>query len=970
MDTMKFALRLIICFLFLPVLTGQTASLTQKQQLSIAPALTARLDRASEHDVFNVMVRLADGSATPSRLSSLAASAARLSDRYQVIGSELRYAGASAVPTVKGESTILRRFWIANVVEMRVDRTALLELAEAHDVVMIAPNVSIELLDPVSIADATSASAGAGSNLQAIGARALWMRGLTGKGRLVASIDTGVEGIHPALSHNWRGNHGDTAASWFDPLNGTSPTDNSGHGTHVMGIMVGRDGADTIGLAPDAEWICAAVVDRGRSLSATFADILAALQWAVDPDGNPQTMDDVPDVICNSWGVSQQIISPCDQLFFEAIDNVESMGVVCVFAAGNEGPNTMSIRNPADRATSPTASFSVGAVDANATDYPVPSFSSRGPSACDGLAKKPEIAAPGVSIRSAFKGQTYKLINGTSMAAPHVAAAVALLRQYNPELTPEQIKNALLTTARDIGTAGEDNSSGRGLIDLEAAVNSVIPADFPVVATGGVKVSAGSDGVPALGEEVELVIPVSGSVVAADDITLKIESLSSLASVSSGSAYIGTISAGSTVENAMAPFVVSVASDGRAGDTAWFEVRMTGDPLLTWWRDTVGVMVGLPHGSHVETATDGLAALTLSNFGRLGLADGTALNAGGSGWRTSLIGTNILHEGALIVTSADGGWADASHHENGEQRFDFSPRAADATAGLCFEDASADVPVGVTIDQTVLPIYSTSAYEITTVRWAVHNTRGSRIENLQLAWLLDIDLPGVGVVDESFAVDPAAGGFYHASPLGGVVAGLMPLSGSLAALNVFENSDVKAQLATSAKRAALSGFGSLPDGTGDFLSISASNPVDLNAGDSIVIAVAFIAATNPGSFSSASIDARNRWLSISDVDDDEGEVRPPTDYSLNQNYPNPFNAGTTIPVQIAGDGSRLVRLEVIDVLGRNVRTLLNETGFAGHHSLFWDGRDDHGVAVASGVYFARLRVDGQASQVRSMVLLK
>ena len=967
---MNFASKLTFYFLLLPALAGHAASLSQKQQSSIAPGLAAQIDLGDDRDEYDVLVRLVDHDSSPGRLNSLAASSVRLHDRYQIVGGALRSAASADIPAVSGQSMVVRRFWITNAVEMRVDREALLELAERDDVVMVAPNVSIELLDPISVADAVSASAGAGSNLQVIGARALWMRGLTGMGRLVASIDTGVEGVHPALANSWRGKRGDTSASWFDPLNGSVPIDNSGHGTHVMGIMVGRDGADTIGLAPDAEWICAAVVDRGRSLSATFADILAALQWVVDPDGNPQTMDDVPDVVCNSWGVSQQIINPCDQLFFEAIDNVESMGVVCVFAAGNEGPYSMSIRNPADRATSPTASFSVGAVDANVADFPVPGFSSRGPSACDGLAKKPEIAAPGVSIRSAYKGQTYKLINGTSMAAPHVAAAVALLRQYNPELTPEQIKTALLSTAQDIGTPGEDNASGSGLIDLEAALASLPSANYPVVTTGLVTVDAQGDGVPALGESVELVVPVSGAVLDADNVTLHLVSLSSDASITSGSAYLGTVPAGGTVSNASIPFVVQVSNDALAGDTALFEVRISGDPLLNWWRDTIGVMVGLPSGATLETVLDGPVALTLSNFGQFGLADGSALNAGGSGWRTSLIEADILHEGALMVSSADGGWADAAHRDGGVRRFDFSPKIAAANGVLSFDDARAINPVGVTIDQTVLPVYRTASYEITSVTWTIRNIRGSRIEDLRLAWLLDIDLPGVGVVNEGVALDAVSGGFYHTAQHSGLVAGLAPLSGPFGALSFFENYGDKGGLSTQAKQSAVTGFGNLPDGTGDFLSVSASNPVDLVAGDSIVVAVAFISATNSGSFSVAGTEALSRWLAISDVDDGQGGVRPPSDYSLEQNYPNPFNAGTTIPVQVAGDGSRMVRLEVFDVLGRSVRTLMNESATPGNHSLFWDGRDDDGGAVASGVYFARLRVDGQGEQVRSMVLLK
>ncbi len=966
---MKFCTRLVLIFSLLPAVAGHSASLSPRQQSTLAPALASRVATDPAGTEYEILVRFGEPNNSRQNLSNLAASAVRLTDRYHRVGEQLRNTASMAVPSVSGQASVIRRFWIANVAEMRVDKVALLGLADRDDVDMIAPNVSIELLDPVSIADAVSASAGAAANLAAIGARSLWVRGLTGKGRLVASLDTGVEGIHPALADRWHGKHGDTAASWFDPLKSPVPIDNNGHGTHVMGIMVGRDGADTIGLAPDAEWICAAVVDRGRLLSATFADILAALQWVVDPDGNPQTMDDVPDAVCNSWGVSRDIISPCDDFFFEAIDNVEAMGVVCVFAAGNEGPYTMSIRNPADRATSPTASFSVGAVDATTDALSVPGFSSRGPSACDGAAKKPEIAAPGVSIRSAYKGESYRIINGTSMAAPHVAAAVALIRQYNPELTPEEIKTALLATAVDIDAPGEDNASGKGMIDLAAAVASLPSPDFPVVSTGAVELNSGEDGVAAFGEDVALVVPVSVEVAEAENVTLMLSSISPQSTVTFGSAYVGTIPAGGHVSNASSPFLVHVSEDARAGDTAWLEVRMSGEPLLNWWRDTIGVRVGLPEAAILETSGDESTALTLSNFGQIGLADGSAFSAGGEGWQTSNLDANVLYEGALLISSADGGWVDASQPADGVRRFEFSPKPASAGT-LCFDDLRADNSVGVTIDQTVSPLFRTTSYEVTTVTWTLHNLRGTRIEDLRFGLLVDIDLPAAGVTDEMVALDPVSGGFFHIAPRDGFVAGLAPLSGAFGGLNFFQNLGGKQALAKTAKQAAMQSKGGEVDERGDYFAVVATNPVDLSAGDSIVVAIAFISGNDAGAFSDAAANARTLWLDVDDTDGGGVGVRPPLDYRLEQNYPNPFNAGTTITVQIAGDGSRQARLEIVDVLGRRVRTLLNDVAAPGTHPLFWDGRNDGGDPVASGVYFARLIVAGQAQQVRSLVLLK
>ncbi|MBI3872317.1 MAG: S8 family serine peptidase [candidate division Zixibacteria bacterium] len=575
------------------------AALGARQQAILSPSLIESFATATADTLYDALISLASDQQVPSQIAS---SSVRLASRHTQVGNFLRAAAAgdqdhltaalSRLPA--GSATIVRRFWITNAVQIRADRAALLALAERSDVQRITEDFPVELFQPVSIADAVATATGAQANLQTVGVRALWAKGLTGQGRLVASIDTGVESAHPALHDRWRGVHGDTAASLFDPLGSTVPIDNNGHGTHVMGIMVGRDGADTIGLAPDAEWINASVVDRGRSLSATFADILAALQWVADPDGDPATTNDVPDVVCNSWGVSQTIINPCDDIFFDAIDHVESMGVVCVFAAGNEGPFSMSIRNPADRATSPTASFSVGAVDATSADLPIPGFSSRGPSACDGHSIKPELAAPGVSIRSSYKGQTYKQISGTSMAAPHVAAGVALLRQYNPDLTPEEIKTALISTARDIDTPGEDNASGHGMLDLEAALAAVAGnAPRPRIKVAATSLDPDGDGILSVGETVPFLIALSVSEANAPDVIGVLASLTPGVVVATDSAYYGTIPAGQTVENRGAPFVVSVTQAMRAGDSARFVLTLSGDALLSDWADTIIVPCAL-----------------------------------------------------------------------------------------------------------------------------------------------------------------------------------------------------------------------------------------------------------------------------------------------------------------------------------------------------------------------------------------
>jgi subtilisin family serine protease len=118
----------------------------------------------------------------------------------------------------------------------------------------------------------------------------------------------------------------------------------------------------------------------------------------------------------------------------------------------------------------------VAAVDANDPDWPIASFSSRGPTYCTpggGAAIKPDIAAPGVDVRSSVPGGGYAYLSGTSMASPHVNGVVALMRQANPNISVNEIKQIIYDTAYDLGGAGEDNDYGWGMIDAYEAVMAV-----------------------------------------------------------------------------------------------------------------------------------------------------------------------------------------------------------------------------------------------------------------------------------------------------------------------------------------------------------------------------------------------------------------------------------------------------------------------------------------------------------------
>jgi subtilisin family serine protease len=377
-------------------------------------------------------------------------------------------------------------FWIMNLVVIEAKRSEIENIAARSDVQWIEPNFQASLIKPVGKIDPNESSKGIGvtPGLRAINANRVWHElGYTGLGRVLSNIDTGVDKVHPALTNRWRGNHEPWRECWRDCLGygDTIPQDYYGHGTHVMGTLtgLGASTADTIGVAWQAEWIADNAINQNVG-TAFNNDILDAFQWIADPDSNPATVDDVPDVCQNSWGIYSGFsgYSDCDNRWQTVIVNCEAAGVVVTFSAGNEGPSAQTQRSPANNCTTPVTNFSIGAVNATNYNFPYPiaDFSSRGPSDCDITKKKPEVVAPGVTVYSSVPGGSYQQNgwDGTSMAGPHVAGVVALMRQANPDLEVDSIKYILLNTARDLGAFGDDNNYGHGVIDAYAAVLAVV----------------------------------------------------------------------------------------------------------------------------------------------------------------------------------------------------------------------------------------------------------------------------------------------------------------------------------------------------------------------------------------------------------------------------------------------------------------------------------------------------------------
>ncbi|MGW6278600.1 S8 family serine peptidase [Kribbella sp. NPDC055071] len=354
-----------------------------------------------------------------------------------------------AVRRKQGRVTSIVPLWITNAISARVRSSVATELAGRPEVREVRPSTTV-------LAPSVSAAAAVEPNVDQINAPALWNLGYRGQGMVVASMDTGVDIGHPELAARWRGG----GNSWYDP-NGqhpATPIDLIGHGTQTMGVMVGGDaGGSSIGVAPDARWIAVKIFnDRGQASSTA---IHLGYQWLLDPDGNPATAD-APNVVNNSWTMTA---GSCSLEFQPDLRNLRAAGILPVFAAGNYGPAAGTSASPANN---PEA-LAVGSVDGSGSIDP---YSSRGPSACT-QATYPQLVAPGTDIRTTDLYGGYLNASGTSLAAPQVAGALALLLQATPGLPADRQQAALQAGVVDLGPPGADNDYGTGRLDALASFN-------------------------------------------------------------------------------------------------------------------------------------------------------------------------------------------------------------------------------------------------------------------------------------------------------------------------------------------------------------------------------------------------------------------------------------------------------------------------------------------------------------------
>lgn len=403
---------------------------------------------------------------------------------------------APLLASLRAQGAAYRPFYIVNAVLVTGPLAVAEAVAARSDVARLDGNPELPSLQPVELtleeieaaARSQLAPQAVEPGVSAIRAPEVWALGATGQGIVIGGADTGVKWNHPALVGKYRGWNGASADhdyNWHDSVHSGGgacgpdspvPCDDHGHGTHTVGTALGADGTNQIGVAPGAKFIACRNMGLGVGTPARY---LECMEWFLAPypvGGTPAEGDPskAPDITTNSWGCTAS--EGCGPATLQAaVEAQRAAGIMFVAAAGNSGSSCSTVSDPPGIYD---AAYTVGAYSASTGT--IASFSSRGPVTVDGSNRlKPDITAPGVSVRSAYLGDTYTTMNGTSMATPHVAGAIALLWSAYPELRNNisRTEDILNQTAVDVtstlcsSSGVPNNTYGWGRLDIKAAVD-------------------------------------------------------------------------------------------------------------------------------------------------------------------------------------------------------------------------------------------------------------------------------------------------------------------------------------------------------------------------------------------------------------------------------------------------------------------------------------------------------------------
>ncbi|NPB02854.1 MAG: S8 family serine peptidase [Thermotogae bacterium] len=739
-----------------------------------------------------------------------------------------------------------KRFWIQNMIAFEATANQIRAIASNPAVARIVEDKEIKLQlarPPRDPSDITPDAVAWG--VSKIMADSVWINlSIDGSGVLVGSMDSGVMASHPAINGK--------VVHWYDPRTGSpTPTDDAGcyyHGTHTTGTILGGDGTgsftEDIGVAPGAR--IAMVRIFGTSSCNTYTSTIhdgfqMITSWKVDSGYNIVAVN-------NSWGSS----ATTNTEYWSDVLAWRSANIIPVFSIGNSGPGSSTAGTPGNF---PTV-IGVGATDSYDN---VASFSSRGPAPSispwndptywprsDWNYIKPNISAPGVSVRSAYGSSSYTTMDGTSMASPHVTGAIALLFQRNPSLDFTTVYNLLLDYADHYGDCASypNNNCGWGRLNVWNSIQHVPSTSDPYLVNDSIIVddaAGNNNGILDPGENINLIISLRNNGGAdANNTSAILYTSSSYVTITDNSSFYGNITVSSTVDNSSDPFVLQVSPAALVGMSVPFEMYLTANSGS--YVDTIRFTLTIGTPVDMITIDTGDAALSIS------------IATGGIGWdspdQTSGVGfvfpeggSNLLYYGGVAFGNSDtyliDSWYDGGdlvRYWGGTMRS--TPLFGDQNGAGGFSDGGT---MGIRLD---LDAYAHDAYRPNWVflRYKLINEGSSTVSGLYIGVFADFDVYSSDYNDDYVGMDTSLNLVYTYDPDLTYGGGVAVVSGPVANLSAIDNSTyVYSGTPDSIKWKFLNGT-LHQNGTSaaDWSVVASSGPFTLAPGDTQVVVFAIV----------------------------------------------------------------------------------------------------------------------------------
>ncbi|MEO0294801.1 MAG: S8 family serine peptidase [candidate division WOR-3 bacterium] len=640
----------------------------------------------------------------------------------------------------KGEYEILMKNFAYNGFHMEATKKVIYALEKNDDIWFIDENREVKIIYTKTEKDNTYPAA-IEWNVSKVKADSCWYAGYNGQDVIIGHIDTGVEVSHPALSGKW------VTGYWFDGVNGNpNPYDDNGHGTHTMGTILGGDGVgpftEDIGVAPGARFVTAKAFNS--SGSGSYATIDPCMDSMVSWKGRVDIR-----AVSNSWGTTNYT----DLHWWGVVYTWLTLGILPVFAAGNEGFS--GLRAPG----SYPHTLAVGATDINDN---IASFSSRGPAPNqspfndttywlrnDWNFIKPQISAPGVNIRSSVPGGGYQGgWNGTSMATPHVAGAVAIIVQKNNLLTPKQIYS-LIIDYPDKPTQGSpypNNNYGWGRLNIWKALQNTPSPNRPFILFSRYRVddaNGNGNGIFDPGETVNLFITLRNIGINATNVNAVLKTSDSYVSVLDSTALYPDMPTESSKVN-IDPFVVTSSPSTPLGYQAPMVLKINSNDSIYDFRNfnlKVGLIPVL-YGNHDV----GEILLTVTALGAIGFTNSNQNE--GSGLHYPKNSQNYLKIGSIwagnsnsyvLNTDYSADNADWMYLPNGLLQIG-ATKYSDQDASARYDDSGHPNSRGVEVHQEsfawALPPYN----DFIIFKYTIKNNWNYNLIDFYSGMFLDIDI--------------------------------------------------------------------------------------------------------------------------------------------------------------------------------------------------------------------------------------